>query len=177
MRTSTLATILVTAMAVALSCSIDRKSASLTCDTDDDCSLLQTCTTGYCVDRNCPVSCTSCDENLRTCEVDCTTGACTGMVDCPSGWSCTIDCSATGACGDIVCHDNSSCTIACAGDGACGDIACADACQCDLECVGSACGGKSCPVRGNGGNRVDCTADQTSTGVCDSSVDTRCTGC
>lgn len=175
MRASALATI-VTGIVVA--CAVNRASEDVTCSVTADCASLganRQCSGGYCIIPNCPDDCTACDETARTCQVNCTgTTGCDGTITCPSGWACTVSCAGAGACNDVECASGSKCAITCSGDNACGDIKCENACQCDLDCVGAACGSKTCPKAGNGGNEVRCTSDGTTATECDS---TRAAGC
>jgi hypothetical protein len=179
MRARTLAGLMAATSIVA--CLIDRPSESLTCSTSADCADLtglHVCTSGYCVVPNCPEDCTACDENLRTCTVDCSSADdCSGTVTCPSGWTCTINCVGDGACADVECQNGSRCAIACSGTGACEDLRCSSACRCDVDCAAGACTSMTCPVRGNGANQIRCTTDQTTATECDSTVDTRCASC
>ena len=180
MRTTSLGGVLSAAVAIA-ACFVDRPSESLECSTTDDCAALadnRQCQSGYCVVPNCPDDCTSCDENARTCNVDCTTDErCADTITCPSGWTCTITCTGDNACDDVQCNSGSRCDIACSGTGACEQIDCDNACQCDLACAAGACNGFSCPTRGNGANQVTCTEDGTTATPCDSARAASCAGC
>jgi hypothetical protein len=179
MRASVLGAIASGALIVA--CMVDRPSESLTCGTTDDCAGLdgnRTCKEGYCVVRNCPEDCTDCDEDARTCTVDCNApDDCDGTITCPSGWNCTINCNGDNNCNDINCSGGSRCTISCNGTGACSNIDCDNACQCDLTCASGACDSFSCPTRGNGANQVRCTQDGTTATPCDSTRAASCAGC
>ncbi len=168
-------------VALFVACFIDKHSDSLTCTTNDDCADLdgnRICTGGYCVESNCPDECTTCDEFMRTCTVECTTDEqCSAPITCPSGWNCTINCTGEGACDDVFCRDGSRCTVNCNGTNACNDVECSDACRCDLTCVSGACDSMSCPTRGNGANQVHCTQDGSTSSPCDSSHAASCASC
>ena len=134
------------------------------------------CESGFCVIAGCPAICTSCNEAAHTCNVDCTSAATCGTVDCPSGWSCDITCTGTGACGNITCETGSTCVVACTDPSACGAVACSAACKCDLTCASGGCGSYSCPTFNNG-PKGHCTTDGTAGMVCRSTQNAACVKC
>jgi hypothetical protein len=161
-------------------CFVDRPSHTFECQTTADCARFddnRQCRGGYCIVPNCPADCTECDEDARTCLVECSTGDSCGNVTCPSGWDCTINCIGTNACNDVDCLAGSKCTVTCAGSGACDAVDCRAACRCDLTCAAGACDTPVCPTVGMGANQVRCTSDGTSAGTCDSSRASGCTKC
>jgi hypothetical protein len=179
MRASVLGAIASGALIAA--CLIDRPSESFSCTSTADCAGLdgnRVCETGYCIVQNCPEDCTTCDEDARTCMVECNSpDDCDDTITCPSGWSCTINCNGDSACNDISCTNGSRCAINCNGPNACDAIACDNACECDLACASGACDSFSCPTRGNGANQVRCTEDGTTATPCDSARAASCAGC
>jgi hypothetical protein len=199
MKATTLGVLMGAALVAA--CFVERPSHAFECTTATDCAGFEdnrTCKGGYCVVQSCPAGCDVCDEDARSCGIDCSSAEDCGSVTCPPGWTCTIECSGTGACGSIscattsrcdvvctgtgacgstYCETGSRCDVVCTGTGACGNLICAEACKCDLTCATGACGTPECPVVGNGANAVHCTADGTDTGPCDSARDAGCTKC
>lgn len=178
MKAIALATLTSTALLCA-ACFVERPSQSFECSDNADCSGFaenRQCRSGYCVVPNCPSDCTSCDEEAQTCLVECSSSASCGNVICPSGWDCTINCIGGNACNDVDCFSGSRCAITCSGTDACRTVDCSSACKCDLACAAGACDTPDCPTVGNGTNQVQCTADGSPTGTCDSSPP-GCTSC
>src|SRR5215510_13238400 len=98
--------------AVFAACFVDRPTEQFTCKTTADCSGFpenRQCVSGFCVVPNCPSDCTTCDEELKTCTADCSTGDTCGFVTCPSGWTCTINCNGDNACDNVTCQGGSTC--------------------------------------------------------------------
>jgi hypothetical protein len=167
--------------ALIAACFIERPSENLDCSVTADCESLgadRRCVDGFCVVPNCPADCSSCNETMRTCLVECSDADdCDTSISCPSGWTCTINCNGDSACNDIVCNSGARCTITCNGAGSCGDVNCDSACQCDVTCAAGACDSTSCPTRGNGANQVHCTEDGTVSTPCDSARAASCASC
>jgi hypothetical protein len=152
-----LAAVALLGLAVA-ACFVNRPSEEFVCSTDTDCTPDRRCTSGYCVERQCPSDCDSCDEDQKSCTMDCSSDDECGSVNCPNGWTCTINCVGSDACDDVSCAGGSKCTINCAGDNACNDVSCREACSCDLTCITGACDTMTCPTA-NGGGGERCTTD------------------
>jgi len=171
---------IVAGAALIAACFVDRPSKAFECQTTADCAGFddnRQCSAGYCVVSNCPRDCTTCDEQARTCAIECTSDNSCGSVTCPDGWDCAINCLGANACNDVDCYGGSSCTINCSGFNACETVDCSFACKCDLICADGACNVPSCPTVGNGANRVYCTDDGTPAGICDSAHASGCTKC
>jgi hypothetical protein len=178
MTVRTLGAVLSAALIAA--CFVERPSETFECGTTADCAKFdddRQCRGGYCVVPNCPPDCTECDEEARTCLVQCTTSESCGNVTCPSGWDCTINCAGGSACSDIQCLSGSKCSVTCSGVNGCDTIDCADACSCDVVCAAGSCEVPDCPSVGQGANQVQCTTDGTTTSNCDSSHASGCTKC
>jgi len=178
MRTASLGALMGAALIAA--CFVDRPSKAFECDSNADCVGFtdnRTCKNHFCAVSNCPRDCTMCDEEMQICMAECTSAESCGSVTCPSGWTCTIHCTGGNACSDITCSSGSKCDVTCSGTDACATLSCAGACQCDLTCGTGACNTPSCPFTGNGGNRMECTSDGTTTGNCDSARAAGCTKC
>lgn len=159
-------------------CFVHRASDAFQCTTQEDCITGRMCKEGYCVIPNCPSDCTMCDEDAKTCLVECTSTDTCGSVNCPSGWTCTINCTGANACASIDCNSGSRCIVTCTGTDACETLDCDAACKCDLSCsAADACNPPSCPVIGNGANAVRCTADGQTGSLCDSAHAVGCTKC
>lgn len=129
-------------IAIALSCTIDRASDALACETTADCSPARMCDQGFCV---LPPGNSNCDPDTRECIFDCTSPDPTNcaQIVCPPGHDCRIDCGPN-ACGNILCQGDARCTITCAGPSACGDVTCRTG-ACDVTCDGfAACGAIAC---------------------------------
>jgi hypothetical protein len=126
-------------------CFVSRRSEEFVCETDTDCSDNRRCSSGYCVEPQCPSGCDGCDEVAKSCTMNCTGDDECGSVNCPNGWTCIINCTGSGACNDVSCSNGAKCTINCTGDNACDDVNCRDACKCDLVCTGAACDAINCP--------------------------------
>ena len=135
--------------ALALGCSIDKRSDAFACTTTSECDSGRQCLDGFCVlsgsgsstpvdapkagvdafrppdapGDTCPAQCTTCSVTGKTCNIDCTTTPCnTGPVLCPQGYACTIACGADNACQKgIDCEIAKSCDISCAGRASCDD--------------------------------------------------------
>lgn len=155
------------------SCSVNRVSDDLKCDSNADCSLDRVCVSGYCVvGQNplldarpadaavCPAICGgACDFQTSTCTI---TGTGSGNITCPTNWNCVINCGTQGACGTISCTAAASCDIHCTTGSACLGITCQTK-DCDVECVGDkACGSISCT---SGRCRTDCSGGSAACGT------------
>jgi hypothetical protein len=154
------------------SCWVSRKTSDFTCDVDTDCMGGRKCDRGYCVEEPCPGDCTSCDNNAKTCLVECTSDHHCGSVDCPDGYQCTVQCMAPNACNNVRCHDATSCTVMCSGANACDEVDCngADACGVTCtqngSCAGVTCGSHPCNVS-CGANSACGSVDCSSSCKCD----------
>jgi hypothetical protein len=177
-----------------LSCSVRRLSESYRCDNNGDCSDGRTCERGFCVERDCPSECSSCNNGGGTCVINCNANRPCGDIQCPPGIECIIRCNNAGACGDVDCTLAEGCEIDCSGPAACGPIHCGkqdcdiecsgiaacpaidcvDACACDVDCNNpAACPVVSCPEAGG----TLCTDQQEPGAACDSSVSVVCDTC
>ena len=176
-----------------LSCSVHRLSDSFRCDNNGDCADGRTCERGFCVERECPRECSSCNGS-RTCVINCSANRPCGDVQCPPGFECSVRCNNAGACGDIDCAQadgcevdcsgpvscgaircgEQACTIECSGTASCPAIDCVDACACDVDCNNpTACPVVSCPAAGG----TVCTDQEEPGAPCDSSVSVACDTC
>jgi hypothetical protein len=186
-------------LAIAGSCTVDRKSAKFACSNNSQCDNGRSCQDGFCVtdgsqiDGNgCPSPCTSCDLNAKVCDIQCMTSSC-GSFSCPDGYTCTIECIGNNVCHNIDCSNAAGCTITCLGTHACnnmscgsgpcdvmcsgtqgcGDVHCSDSCKCDVQgCSGGNCGTMSCPDHGG-----PCTTDGNGGSPCDSNHQASCKTC
>jgi hypothetical protein len=165
-----------------LTCTVDRRTDGLVCNSNEDCSGGRTCDTaaGYCVlnGKPCPEVCNSCAQNL--CFIDCANPGSCGNVECPSGFHCTIGCPTAGGCNDVDCSHGLGCTITCSSAEACGTIDCGSvtsSAPCTVTCqTGSSCGTIEC---GRDKCTVTCSAaDACKTVTCESSCacDVECAG-
>lgn len=163
MRAGAPLAIALVAASVLAGCSVDRKTASLACTSQDTCTPMgRVCEMGYCVvDPNVRLD-AAIDAPPPVCPASCN-GGCTfgttsmchlngtgGDVTCPAGFTCDITCTSTSACSSITCG-NGDCTISCTGDAACGTISCTGAGACDVTCTGTgtgtaACGALTCNI-------------------------------
>lgn len=171
---------LVLGIAVAvLGCSINHRSDQYACTVTSDCEPGRVCDNGYCVVSgggggldapradapkpdidaavSCPMPCTSCDMEAKTCTIDCEKTSCSSEIACPPGYkcnvlcntddscragvscekstSCTVECSGSRTCRDVVCGPG-PCAVTCSGARSCRDVACGDSCACDVTCTG-----------------------------------------
>jgi hypothetical protein len=178
--------VLLACCALALSCSIDKRSDAFACTTTSECDSGRQCVDGFCVvtggsnapidapkggnpdapgkpldapGDTCPAQCTTCSVDQKTCNIDCTTTDCNnGTVMCPPGYACTIACGAQNACQKgIDCQQAKSCDIACSGRDSCQTIECGSG-ACDVMCSGP----RSCSQTVDCGN--SCACDVTCTG-------------
>ncbi len=178
-------------------CSITHRTGDFACSSSSDCNSGRSCVDGYCIisgtepdarttnpdgrttgpidapsSNNCPAACTSCDQNSKSCTIDCNAGAdCSSQVACPAGWTCDVKCDTDNACRKgVECGAATSCKVECSGRGSCEDIDCGTN-RCDVECTGTGscranieCGDScGCDVRCTGAQScadgaVDCTA-------------------
>ena len=145
---------------IASACFVDRKSDTLACTVQSDCTSPRVCENGYCVvDPNgCPSACTSCDLSVspHVCIVDGTDG---NNFTCPSGVKCEITCSSgsgSKSCNDITCAAGSQCTVMCSADGACDNVTC-NGKSCTVACTtGNACNNLTCGGGDNGRCNLTC---------------------
>lgn len=163
--------VLVVAIAMAGSCSINHKSSEYECSGPSDCDPFpgRTCVNGFCVTGSggidastdgplidgprdgaidgttCPAQCTSCREPQHECVIDCATNSCNNQVVCPVGWNCTIGCSTTNSCtSGIDCSSAKSCNIVCSGNSSCRNLDCGQG-KCNVTCSGkSSCRDMDC---------------------------------
>ena len=185
-------------------CSINHRSDEFACAKQSDCSSGRSCVEGFCVASAvdaavhldapqglCPVQCTSCNADAKTCTIDCAlnAGACNLPVTCPTGWSCNIACSISNSCRNgINCGGAKSCTITCSGQqscenfrcgpgpcnidctgrNSCSNINCSGACACDLTChLGvSSCSGITCKLLQCTLSNRGCTSLATGCNTC-----------
>lgn len=152
-------------IAIALSCSIEKRSDGFACDDDRDCPQGRECDDGFCVGGPidggpdqpdagtppdalfCPSQCTSCKQETMQCQVDCAVSpaTCNSPIVCPEGWSCNIVCSPSNACrAGIDCRAGKACTVDCAGTSTCRNVLCGEG-PCDVTCSGfDSCRGIQC---------------------------------
>jgi len=136
--------------AAAGSCSINHRSPSYECDTNQDCDTGRTCSEGLCVTSGgtdggvkppdatvCPAQCTSCTPG-KVCVIDCSAGAnCSREIACPAGFHCDLRCNVDGACrSGVSCTGALSCSVQCSGRSACRNLTCG-AGPCSVNCSGS----------------------------------------
>ena len=181
----------ISALALALACSVDRKTDQLQCTTGSDCTMGRICNMGYCT-TDCPASCDmGCDTSTMppTCNVN-TNG--NTPITCPAGFQCnltcnhpnscpTIDCSAAAAC-TVTCNANNSCAtvtcgtgpcnVTCNGGNSCGTVDCSQSCACDVTCNNGQCD-EMCPVR----DGHSCTRNGSMSSDCSSSEQSGCNVC
>ncbi|HUJ57828.1 MAG TPA: hypothetical protein VLX92_05035 [Kofleriaceae bacterium] len=174
--------IAIAALALAASCTVDRRSQQLACTTQAQCNPLgRICVQGYCVASGsstdggfdglggCPPGCLFCDPEQMTCMIQGLTG---GDVTCPSGWNCTIACESPGACGAIACDQAASCNITCSFGTSCGDITCG-AGDCTVSCSSGGLGMPACGTLTCGSGM--CTETCQGDGACgDLACDSSC---
>jgi hypothetical protein len=149
-------------VAVLWSCTVNRKSDSLSCASSATCEAGRVCMEGYCVVGTfqdaridapadaaiCPTECQgNCNFQTKTCTIN---GAGGGAISCPATWNCVINCPVDGACGDINCTQSQSCKLACGAPGACRNVNC-DSGNCSITCDGGgtvkACNNINCQGR------------------------------
>jgi hypothetical protein len=169
--------------ALALSCSIDKRSGAFSCTTSDQCDSGRLCVDGFCVvggsgTQNdapqstgsdaggtkpppdgstggmCPQQCTTCSVALKTCEIDCTNDACNSN-------------------GPLQCPAGYACTIACGALDACNDVDCTQATSCTVSCSGHSscqevdCGSGKCDIMCTGHDACGGTIDCSQSCACD----------
>jgi hypothetical protein len=158
----TLLGVVVAAIAVTSSCSINHRSDSYACTQNADCDGGRVCSDGFCVTAasavdaprgdgprgdatGCPGQCTSCNTTQRTCTINCQLTNCQNLVTCPSGYRCDIACNVDNACRNGVnCGSAAACNIDCTAKESCQGVVCGPG-PCDVGCSGpSSCRNVSC---------------------------------
>ncbi|HEY1811040.1 MAG TPA: hypothetical protein VGG74_01710 [Kofleriaceae bacterium] len=151
--------------ALALGCSINKRSDGFACTSTSDCDTGRVCESGFCVvtagsgsstpedaprslvdgprtldaAEMCPPQCTTCDLNGKTCDINCedAAGTCAQNITCPEGFTCTIECTTPGSCRqNIDCSNAEACTLTCSASQSCAKVTCGSG-ACDLMCTGS----------------------------------------
>jgi len=178
--------VIVIAIAMGGSCSVNHPSAQFDCEKQSDCPTGRVCSDNLCVVTGsgsdaggdgkdaghpdalaCPTTCTSCVLETMSCKIDCaiSPATCNSQVVCPEGWNCDIVCSPGNSCRNGVdCQAGKSCIIECKGASSCRNIACGEG-PCDVICSGvGSCRNISC------GNSCKCDVDCQVNSLCDTVV-------